>query len=651
MYALVAEIFEKSPNIDDPFLAAVIPSNHGATHLRSWRGDGVAIGHRLTPLTPEDIHDRQPVIGGGDRFILAGDFQLNDRDDLATALGMEITQARELSDSALALAAWERWREEAPVRLKGTFSFVVLDRAARTIFVVCDRMGKRTAYYHIKQGRVTVATSLPIVLRCPGVSRAPDPVFIGRFMIDDPFIDDETPYREIRRVPYGTLLRIDSQGNASRHRYWQHDLEKRIIFARDDDYVDAALELMQRSVGNSSRVIGPLVSALSNGFDTGFVVSELARQNPDRRIKAITLAPVKSAAVAGGMPIDESSQAALNAAHWDNVDHVTLRSEDRQNALWSTPEQWFLDAGYPLRSVDLHPWFQNIFTHTKSLNGRAFFDGKGGNAGFSWNGIPAITPWMAQGRWFKALRETFMLGPLAKEGSPDIARKLWHLIVAPFSPIWLRRAIDRSRHRPTWPPMLRDSLLNSQFLYEHRIPDGYAANGLTIYRDRPMDHRLYRKLMFIVARYSFSDHNEAMRLIHGIDMLSPLLDPDLLQFCMAIPGEQFINKGRVRWLGHRILANRLPASAFEPRHRTRQGGDRVTTLVANRDNYMGALQNASSSALFRELVDVPRLKNLLEDWPQGDEWQNPHLDQAYGVAIPRALHIGNFLRWAEEGNQ
>src|SRR4051794_28223606 len=65
-----------------------------------WSDGGLALGRRLMRLLPEDVFDRQPLHGGGGRYVLVADVRLDNRDELTEALRIPDTQARVLCDAA-----------------------------------------------------------------------------------------------------------------------------------------------------------------------------------------------------------------------------------------------------------------------------------------------------------------------------------------------------------------------------------------------------------------------------------------------------------------------------------------------------------------------------------------------------------------------
>src|SRR6478736_3066106 len=104
---------------------------YGPHHGAQWSDNDVALGRRLMKVLPEDAFDQQPLIGTEGRYILVADVRLDNRDELTKALSIPVPQARTLSDSAILLAAIERWDESCFERLVGDYAFAAWDSMRR----------------------------------------------------------------------------------------------------------------------------------------------------------------------------------------------------------------------------------------------------------------------------------------------------------------------------------------------------------------------------------------------------------------------------------------------------------------------------------------------------------------------------------------
>ena len=73
---------------------------YGRHDERVWSEGPVAVGRRLFRTLPEDIHDRQPLQTRDGRLTLVADIRIDNRNELAGALGLSDGEVRGFSDAA-----------------------------------------------------------------------------------------------------------------------------------------------------------------------------------------------------------------------------------------------------------------------------------------------------------------------------------------------------------------------------------------------------------------------------------------------------------------------------------------------------------------------------------------------------------------------
>src|SRR6516165_10241062 len=108
---------------------------YGPHAVAQWTAGDVALGRRLMRVLPEDAFDRQPFIGAGGRYVLVADIRLDNRNELTSALHIPSLQARSLCDTAVLLAAIERWEESCMDRILGDYAFALWDSARRCLLL------------------------------------------------------------------------------------------------------------------------------------------------------------------------------------------------------------------------------------------------------------------------------------------------------------------------------------------------------------------------------------------------------------------------------------------------------------------------------------------------------------------------------------
>src|SRR3984893_11186584 len=84
---------------------------YGPDDTAQYTGPSVAMGRCLLRLLPEDNFDQQPLSAPGVTALIA-DIRLDNRKELGVELGFSSQRSATMADSAMLMAAWQRWREE-----------------------------------------------------------------------------------------------------------------------------------------------------------------------------------------------------------------------------------------------------------------------------------------------------------------------------------------------------------------------------------------------------------------------------------------------------------------------------------------------------------------------------------------------------------
>ncbi len=147
------------------------------------------------------------------------------------------------------------------------------------------------------------------------------------------------------------------------------------------------------------------------------------------------------------------------------------------------------------------------------------------------------------------------------------------------------------------------------------------------------------------------DHNQFARdgsgresEVTGISLRSPLGDRCLLEFILTVPEFMFHRNGVARSFARRVLADRLRRNR---RHEPRRGVAHPAwfrALDTQRDNIGRDLERIAASPLARRMLDIPRLKRLMDEWPK-DELTAQSRAREYQRLLTCGIHIGRFICW------
>src|SRR5262245_5725033 len=217
-------------------------SLYGPHHKAQWSDKMVAFGRRLFRVLPEDAFDRQPLIGGGGRYVLVADVRLDNREQLTEALGIPAPQARTLCDAAILLAAVERWDESCLERLVGDYAFAAWDATRRRLLLARDPLGWRPLHYH-RGNQFFAFSSMPKGLHAlPEVPYGPDEDRIAEFVALIPETGTQSYFLGIERVEPGHVTTVTKDQLVTR-RHWQPN-RRQIALGRPEEYSEALRELL-----------------------------------------------------------------------------------------------------------------------------------------------------------------------------------------------------------------------------------------------------------------------------------------------------------------------------------------------------------------------------------------------------------------------
>jgi len=135
----------------------------------------------------------------------------------------------------------------------------------------------------------------------------------------------------------------------------------------------------------------------------------------------------------------------------------------------------------------------------------------------------------------------------------------------------------------------------------------------------------------------------------GHEVRQPLADRRLLEFLLSVPEPMFRREGVPRSFARKILADRLPREIVEERRRGTNGLAWYRALGEKRAEMASDLERLEGSPLARRLIDLPRLKRAMAQWPKDEHAAEPHKHE-YAAILTRGIHVGRFVRWVEGGN-
>ncbi|HET7695959.1 MAG TPA: asparagine synthase-related protein [Vicinamibacterales bacterium] len=429
--------------------------------------------------------------------------------------------ANDAADADLALSMFERWRTAGLGSMVGEWALAIWDPHRRTLHLARDYMGARPLYYARAADGVLWSTDLADVVVRAGSADELSDRFAARFMALAPH-PDTTPYERVHAVPPGVCVSIAATGGITQSRFW-HLRADDIRYRDPRTYEEHLRRLWRDAVRSRLRTSETVWAELSGGLDSSSVACMAGLLIHARAAAAPAIRFVSHATLHS--PEGDERRFIAEVERRVGVRTEIVGVEESQNdadprRAWLTP--------YALHGVGLA-----TVRRVRAGGGRLVLSGRLGDAimGCQPDNSIAVLDDLRSGHALSALRNMRAWSRATRKPFVEIA---WGLLAgdrraAPDGGLALLtpdlRALVRDLRAPEPPADVRRSKRPLA-----RMLLGYAAGARLDIPDRSPD---------VVYSYPFTHR-------------------PLVEFMLAIPGEQLSAPGATRALMRRAFATFVP---------------------------------------------------------------------------------------------
>jgi asparagine synthase (glutamine-hydrolysing) len=258
-----------------------------------WFGDDGRIGLAHRRLSIIDLSDRaaQPMASADGRLVISFNGEIYNHAELRRGLEARGHVFRTTSDTEVLLQLYAEKGEAMLGELRGMFAFALWDARRGALLLARDPYGIKPLYYADDGWTLRLASQVKALLASPRVSRAPEPAGLAGFYLFGSVPEPYTLYQEIRSLPAGSFLWVDSLGPGAARPY----------FRLGEAWADAEAapapsqprtafsEAVRDSVRHHMVADVPVGAFLSAGIDSGALVG-LMRDVHAGEISTVTLA-------------------------------------------------------------------------------------------------------------------------------------------------------------------------------------------------------------------------------------------------------------------------------------------------------------------------------------------------------------------------
>jgi asparagine synthase (glutamine-hydrolysing) len=509
----------------------------------------VGLGHRRLAIIDTSEAANQPLTDedGSVAVILNG--EIYNFQELRDELLERGYTFRTRSDTEAIVHGWKEWGSDVVARLRGMFALVLYDARQGRLLLARDPIGKKPLYFHLSPRGLLFGSEIKALLAAPWVGRELDSKAVGEYLIYGSVAGEKSVYRELRRLPAGHFLRLDTRAASLEpaiEAYWRCPERSQPGLAEEEwlDEVDRALAQSVRL-----RLISdvPLGAFLSGGVDSSLVVAHMTRLAAGR-VRTFCIGFRETG-------WDESRHAQAVADHLGTDHHTEFVTPDAAAMLPELVEVYDEPFGDP-SAIPTYYVAKLTRRHvTVALSG------DGGDELFA-----------GYKRYAESAALARLGGFLATPGRTAARQAAGGLRVGSFARRALERVAERDfalyHHALGWAPEFLTLL----------APEVRAALGPPEEQEAFADFHRPEEADFLDRCRYMDLHNylpdqvlvkadrAAMR--HALEVRCPLLDQEVVELALRMPAARQLNRSRQKLLLRKLAERYVPRALVD---RPKQG--------------------------------------------------------------------------------
>jgi asparagine synthase (glutamine-hydrolysing) len=623
--------FNKKPESNLPEIMSSPALYWGSDKHFKYSADNIFIGNLHRFNTPEAVYEQQPYEPIPNSYLFFTG-RIDNRKDLTSKLN--IKDEPNIPDGLFVSKAWEKYRTNLVDHLEGDWVIAVWEANEKKLHILCDHHGYSALYYYCNENFFAFATSIKSLLAIEAIPKKPNMKRVAQVLTSWQGSGLDCAYEGILRLPPAHAMEIDlaywQAGNnfkIKQYKHWFPENTKTVNFPNEKDYYSKFFEEYSRAVEVRLRSYKAVGSQLSGGLDSGTVVALAALHLKKKgiRLPAFTSTPafdVKGLTSKKRFG-DEAYLAKLTADYTGNTDWFPI------DALNVNPFD-AIKEGIKIHDEPFHAgsntfWINEIKRVAQEMNLGSMLTGQGGNATVSWP-TPGFLQIMSRKKDLIKPKDFFSYYGLR------------HVIAPLYVPQSVKNFI-RNKQKGSLP-----------FLEYSAIKKEYAINNRIAQQMQEEDHDpsfakttspLRTRLKIIKPGSSIIGflHSQAAAW-NNLEMRDPTFDKRLMEYCLSVPDHIYVSGGKDRMLLRKSFDGIMPPEVLWNTNVGRQAADIGHRIVKFQDTGRAILDNLSQSPLCNEILDIDRMKLILNDLTKEVNAKNTN---EAGTVLLRGITAGLFL--------
>ena len=425
------------------------------------------------------------------------------------------------TDTEVILSLYQKYSSELPKHLNGMFSAAIWDEEKQQLFCVRDRFGEKPFYFATgKNGEFIFASEIKAILATGLVNNELNDEAVSHFLRHSYINSHQSIYKNIKVLPPASQL-IYKNGEVKISQYW--NLPEKELNISEEEAVQKFRSLVEKSVKKQLIADVKVGAFLSGGLDSGTLVALSSKYHLN-----LTTLGFEYEGEWNEMPEARSISQKYNTHHKE----VSLKDEEIPELLLEVIKK--LDE--PLADTAILATYTICKEAAKNMT--VVITGNAGDelfGGYKW--YQKEKEILDKGSANPRLLTFYKIGSAVSEkagfrkGQDYFLDKVFR---AKFPDIV---AYQKEKVHSNFSKKETAVLLKSNVEYEHLYHFTLDKKDL----NTPMKMDLTN---IIPGDYMVKDDRIAM--MHSIELRTPFLDKDLVEFCSALPAKYKVNTEKTK---------------------------------------------------------------------------------------------------------
>ena len=506
----------------------------------------VGLGHKRLSIIDLSPAGKQPMANEDETIWITFNGEIYNFREIRKELEGKGHKFRSHSDTEVIVHLYEELGTKCLERLNGMFAFALWDAKQKSLFLARDRTGKKPLHYCVHRGHFLFASEIKALLQHPLVSREIDLKSLNKYLAYEYVPAPNSIFKAIKKLEPGYCL-LFRGGAAVTSQYWDIPMEDYPISDRTEaQYIDELKELLERAVTARLEAADvPVGLFVSGGLDSG-VVAAIARKAKEN-LQCFSIGFEEAS-------FDESRYAQQVARSLGIKHHLKVfRAQEMLHMVERLPE--ILDE--PLADPSILPLY--LLSQFAAEHMKVVLSGDGGDelfAGYqTYQAHKLVTIYDALPGFVKESVKAFAFRlPVShKYLSLDFKIKQFLKGVGVSSEVrfflW-RGAFSNAERHALLRPEVRLELQNEN-AYEE-IYRYVRKSGLT---------KELERILYLSMKLYLQDNNlvtvDRASMANGLEVRSPLLDRDVVDFVCRLPMEYKLNGLKTKYILKKVAEELL----------------------------------------------------------------------------------------------